>query len=161
MNLTNAAIAENQQEFHEYQAAIIGELDAKIKQEARQTRLQASFKAATSVGTAGDLTKGEAGQNLMKLMVLKADKVELDQVREVKANKVDLENMLELQNIVIKQFRQTVVLVVESINCITSQPNQSRLQVEKKIDGLLKQARLLTTWVFNVDPMKFMQSADA
>jgi len=58
-------------------------------------RLQLSYKAAND-GGGGDITKGEAGANLKKLLVLKADNIDLQRVFELKANKVDLENMLDV-----------------------------------------------------------------
>ena len=69
-------------------------MDTKINKQVKQVRLKASINGSGE-GT-GDVTKGEAGANLKKLLLMKADKVDLDRAFELKANKVDLANLLDI-----------------------------------------------------------------
>ena len=50
---------------------------------------------------------------------MKADKTDLERVLEIKSNKADLENTLEIQSIMTKQFKQVIVLMLETIHLQT------------------------------------------
>ena len=47
----------------------------------------------------------------------KADKEEIGKIVELKSNKIDLENLTNVQGIMIKQFKHILVLFVESVKC--------------------------------------------
>ena len=47
---------------------------------------------------------------------MKADKSDLDKIYDVKCNKIDFENCLDIQNIMSKQFKHIVVLFIEMMN---------------------------------------------
>ena len=40
--------------------------------------------------------KGESGSNLKKMLLMKAEKVDIDNLTSLKANKVDVENLSEV-----------------------------------------------------------------
>lgn len=92
---------------------------------------------------------------------MKADKSDLERVCEVKCNKIDFENVLDIQNIMCKQFKHILVLFIEMLNCETSKVHDTRQGQEKKMQNLTKQLQSFTNWVMNFEPVNFMNSADA
>ena len=57
---------------------------------------------------------------------MKADKSELDKLYEQKTNKIDFENILDIQEIMSKQFKHIVVLFIEMLNCYNVKLNESK-----------------------------------
>jgi hypothetical protein len=43
-----------------------------------------------------DILANENGAQIKKMMVMKADKVDIEKIYEIKSNKVDTDNMLEV-----------------------------------------------------------------
>ena len=43
-----------------------------------------------------DILANEGGQAIKKMMVMKADKIDIEKIYEIKSNKVDTDNMLEV-----------------------------------------------------------------
>lgn len=60
------------------------------------------------------------------MMQMKADKNDLERVCELKCNKIDFENILDIQNIMCKQFKHILVLFIEMLNCETSKVHDTR-----------------------------------
>ena len=98
---------------------------------------------------------------LKTMMQMKADKNDLERVCELKCNKIDFENILDIQNIMCKQFKHILVLFFEMLNCETSKVHDTRQGQEKKLRNLTKQLHSFTNWVMNFEPVNFMNSADA
>lgn len=57
---------------------------------------------------------------------MKADKNDLEKVFELKCNKIDFENVLDIQNIMCKQFKHILVLFIEIVNCETTKAHDTR-----------------------------------
>jgi hypothetical protein len=72
----------------------------------------------------------EAMQNMKRLMALKADKTEIERLYELKSNKVDQENILDVQTIMSKQFKHVLVLFIEIINCQTMKAKETKNGLE-------------------------------
>jgi hypothetical protein len=53
---------------------------------------------------------------MKKLMIMKADKIDIEKIYEIKSNKCDTDNMLEVQQLMSKQFKHILVLFIELIN---------------------------------------------
>lgn len=64
---------------------------------------------------------------------MKADKADLEKVFELKSNKIDFENILDVQNIMSKQFKHILVLFIEIVNYETSKVHNTRQGQEKRI----------------------------
>lgn len=47
---------------------------------------------------------------------MKADKVDIEKLFEIKSNKIDTDNMLEVQDIMNKQFKHILILFIELLN---------------------------------------------
>ena len=50
----------------------------------------------------GDILSPDGGANIKKLMVMKADKIDIEKMYEIKSNKCDTDNMLEVQQLMSK-----------------------------------------------------------
>ena len=72
----------------------------------------------------------EVMQNMKRLMALKADKTEIERLYELKSNKVDQENILDVQTIMSKQFKHVLVLFIEIINCQTMKAKETKNGLE-------------------------------
>lgn len=92
---------------------------------------------------------------------MKADRIDLERVFELKSNKIDLENILDVQSIVTKQFKQILVLLIECVNCQANRSNDTKQALEVRNKQLIRQVKLLSNWVMNFDPIDYMNSADA
>ena len=47
---------------------------------------------------------------------MKADKIDIEKLYEIKSNKLDTDNMLEVQQIMSKQFKHILILFIEVVN---------------------------------------------
>lgn len=47
---------------------------------------------------------------------MKADKIDIEKLYEIKSNKIDTDNMLEVQQIMSKQFKHILILFIEVVN---------------------------------------------
>lgn len=104
----------------------------------------------------------EQGLENMKVMLTgKADREEMERNLAMKSNKIDFENMLDVQGVLVKQFQQMLVLFIEVVNCQVVKPNDTKSGIEKKVHSLIQQVTSLSHWVFNFDPLTFFNSSDA
>lgn len=117
---------EEQQQFQE---VMTNQLDEKVKNTMRKERNKAQAQEAKNNHAA----TAEGVAALRSLMQLKADKQDLDKVFALKMNKVDFENVLDIQSVMSKQFKHLLVLFIEIINCQVSKVNDTRISQEKKI----------------------------
>lgn len=102
------------------------------------TQVQSISKKEKQMGTravqqesanSGGLS-AEVMQNMKRLMALKADKTEIERLYELKSNKVDQENILDVQTIMSKQFKHVLVLFIEIINCQTMKAKETKNGLE-------------------------------
>ena len=92
---------------------------------------------------------------------MKADKKDLDRIYDVKCNKIEFENCLDIQNIMCKQFKHILVLFIEMMNFETGKIHSTKQGQEKKLKNLMFQIHSFTNWVMNFEPVNYMNSADA
>ena len=57
---------------------------------------------------------------------MKADKKDLDRLYDVKCNKIEFENCLDIQNIMCKQFKHILVLFIEMMNLETGKIHSTK-----------------------------------
>ena len=94
-----------------------------MKKEISKLKKQESSKIQ-KVDDAG--VSSESFEHIVKMLQTKADKSELERLYEVKSNKVDFENILDIQQIMSKHFKHVMVLLIEISNCQLAKPNETR-----------------------------------
>jgi hypothetical protein len=73
----------------------------------------------------GDVLASESSANLRKVLAMKADKVDLERLYELKSNKVDTDSMIGSQHTISKQFQHILVLFIEVISLLQTRPNDT------------------------------------
>jgi len=63
---------------------------------------------------------------------MKADKVDIEKLYEIKSNKLDTDNMLDVQTMMQKQFKHILILFIELINLQSLRANETRGSLEKR-----------------------------
>ena len=81
------------------------------------------------------MNEGEAG--LAKVLSLKADKNDLEKIHEIKTNKEDTENMMDLIVEMNQQIQHTVVLLNETLRLNLQKPSDTKLSKENRLHELL------------------------
>lgn len=94
-------------------------------------------------------------------MQMKADKSEIEKLYEVKTSKIEFENVLDIQQIMSKQFRHIVILFIEIVSCWTHKINDTKQSVQKRTQNLIRQLNSFSNWVMEFDPINCMNSSDA
>ena len=87
--------------------------------------------------------------------------MDIERLYELKSNKIDVENVLDVQTIMSKQFKHILVLFVEITNCQMLKANDTKQGLDTRLKNLIKQTGALSNWVLDFDPIDFMNSADA
>ena len=90
-----------------------------------------------SSGGPDHLASMEGIENIKKMMLMKADKAEVERLNHIKCNKVDSENILDIQSIMCKQFQHILVLFIEIVNCQAVKDNMPKQSIETKISNLV------------------------
>ena len=96
-----------------------------------------SQSAAKNFGIQTILNEGETG--LAKVLSLKADKNDLEKIHEIKTNKEDTENMMDLIVEMNQQIQHTVVLLNETLRLNLQKPSDTKLSKENRLHELLTQ----------------------
>lgn len=63
---------------------------------------------------------------LKNMLQMKADKIEIEKLYEVKTSKIEFENILDIQQVMSKQFRHIVILFIEIVSCWTHKINDTK-----------------------------------
>ena len=63
-----------------------------------------------------DVLASDGNQNIKKMLIMKADKVDIEKIYEIKSNKTDTDCMLDVQEIMHKQLKHMLILFVELVN---------------------------------------------
>ena len=79
-----------------------------------------------------DILATEGGSTMKKLLVMKADKVDIERIYEIKSNKTDTDNMLEVQAMMQKQMKHTLVLFLELVNLQSVRADDTRGSYETR-----------------------------
>lgn len=108
-----------------FEDAITKQVDDKIMEQIKIERRKGAQNAQKHSALNAAIHSEGLGQ-LKTMMQMKADKNDLERVCELKCNKIDFENVLDIQNIMCKQFKQILVLFIEMLNCETSKAHDTR-----------------------------------
>ena len=79
-----------------------------------------------------DILQSDAGSNVKKALMMKADKIDIEKIYEMKSNKVDTDNMLDCQELMCKYFKQILVLFIELVNNQMLRKSESKNSFEKR-----------------------------
>lgn len=63
---------------------------------------------------------------------MKADKMDIEKLYEIKSNKEDTENMLDCQELMFKYFKHILILFIELVNFSKTRANEPRQAMEKR-----------------------------
>ena len=99
--------------------------------------------------------EGEAG--LFKVLSLKADQNDLERLHEIKTNKVDTENMMDLIIEMNRLVQHIIVLLNETLKINLIKANDTRLAKENRSHELIIQAHALSQWAFKFDVKKRLE----
>jgi hypothetical protein len=70
-------------------------------------------------------------------MIMKADKVDIEKIYEIKSDKVETNNMLEVQQLMSKQFKHILVLFIELINLHAIKAGDTKSTIEMRQSSLI------------------------
>lgn len=132
-------------------------MDEKIAEQARRERNKHTLASqkASAISAADGLAA------LKSMLQMKADQSDLERLYEVKINRVDFENMLDVQGVMSKQLKHVMVLMIELIGCMQGKAQDTTQSRNKRIENLIKQVQSFTNWVLAFEPVEFMNAADA
>jgi hypothetical protein len=66
-----------------------------------------------------------ASENVKHLIGLKADQTEVEKLSAIKANKVDTDLCLKWLELIQKQMKQTLMLIIETLKCLVEQTDDN------------------------------------
>ena len=144
------------QEFDEMKE-IINELNEKIKFEiqsaVRKSSKTETMKITQMVQNMIPKSSGSQDTDVLKKQIdLKADKFDLNQIGNYKSNKVDTENNSKAIDIMHKQMRHLVIMMMENFRVQLETENLSTQTKINRMNVVLQQSLLLAKWVSKFDP---------
>ena len=101
------------------------------------------------------LNEGEDG--LLKVLSLKADQNDLEKLHEMKSNKVDTENLIDLILEMNRILQHIIVLQNETLRVNLIKANDTRLARENRSHELIIQAHALSQWALRFDVKKRLE----
>eukprot|EP00347_Sterkiella_histriomuscorum_P000145 403376999 len=105
-----------------------------------------------------NLSGGDGGgmgfnfDEIKNLINMKANTMELNQIMEMKTNKTDTEQLMSSQQILSRQLKHFVVMVMESIKLSINETMDTKMQVENKKKFIFNQLKALAKWILRFDP---------
>lgn len=98
-------------------------IDKKFKREKMKHKVQSP---------PGDILTGDMSANLKRLLIMKADKMDIEKLYEIKSNKAETDNMIDVQTMMHKQFKHILVLFIELLNIQSVKSDDTRGVIEKR-----------------------------
>lgn len=89
---------------------------------------------------------------LKKLIDLKADKFSIIELNDLKSNKIDTENNMKAIDIIHKQIRHLVIMLMENFRVQVETETSSRNARINKMNVVLQQSLLLAKWIVKFNP---------
>ena len=144
------------QEFDEMKE-IINELNEKIKfgiqSAVRKSSKTETMKITQMVQNMIPKSSGSQDTDVLKKQIdLKADKFDLNQIGNYKSNKIDTENNSKAIDIMHKQMRHLVIMMMENFRVQLETENLSTQTKINRMNVVLQQSLLLAKWVSKFDP---------
>ena len=107
-------------------------------------------------GTGNDILATDAGRNLKKQLLMKADRLDIEKLFEIKSNISDTQNMIECQQVLTDHTKHVLVLFIEILNLQTIKAGDPVQQREKRAGQLIQQCKTLSNWIMTFDPKNFV-----
>ena len=108
-----------------------------------------------TMGMSTIMNEGENG--LLKVLSLKADANDLEKLHEIKTNKVDTENLIDLIIEMNRLVQHIIVLQNETLKVNLIKANDTRLAKENRSHELIIQAHALSQWALRFDVKKRLE----
>lgn len=99
----------------------------------------------------------EGGNGLLKVLSLKADQNDLEKLHEMKSNKEDTENLIDLIVEMNRLVQHVIVLQNETLKINLIKANDTRVARENRSHELLIQAHALSQWALRFDVKKRLE----
>ena len=96
------------QKIHEESLSLVEECKDQIDKKFKRERVRMGMQSPT-----GDILAAEHSANLRKMLVMKADKMDVERLYELKSNKLDTDTMINQQRTISKQFQHILSLFIE------------------------------------------------
>ena len=155
-------VKETNHRLDQFKQIVEEDFNEKMHQVLRKATIQQRAGGAGHTRTPTELLESMEGlENIKRMLSLKADKADLEKLDLMKCNKVDSENMLDIQSIMCRQFQHILVLFIEIINCQVKKESDTKQAGEARMQNLISQVRSLSNWVLHFNPVDYMNSADA
>lgn len=146
-------IKEGKEQFAEFKELISAEVYTAVKRSVIQEIKKYEYEKKKSqphvMGISNIMNEGEAG--LFKVLSLKADQNDLERLHEIKTNKVDTENMMDLIIEMNRLVQHIIVLLNETLKINLIKANDTRLAKENRSHELIIQAHALSQWALKFD----------
>lgn len=91
---------------------------------------------------------------------MKADKMDIEKIYDMKSNKKDTEIMLDCQQMICKYFKQLLVLFIEVVNFQVTKAGDTKQSIETRQAHLIAQVQNLASWVMRFDPKDFVRNSE-
>ena len=90
--------------------------------------------------------------NLRRMMEMKANKYDLDEWYEIKSNKVDTDNHLSAIEILHKQVKHLVFMIMENLRVQMEAEHSNKNTRINRLNNVLQQSFWLTKWIMKFNP---------
>ena len=112
-------------------------------------------------GMVADIMGVDPALQMKKALLMKADKIDIEKMYEIKSNKQDTENMLDCQQLMCKQFKHILVLFIELVNFSNNaRKNEPSQHIENRSQTLIKQVQSLASWVMKFNPKQYVRDTE-
>ena len=107
-----------------------------------------------------DILNSEKGAPIRKALLMKADRVDIERLNDLKSNKQDTDMMLSCQQMICKHFKQLLVLFIEVVNFQVAKANDTKQGIEARKAALISHIQNLAGWVMKFDPINFIKTME-
>lgn len=102
------------------------------------------------------MNEGENG--ILKVLSLKADQNDLEKLHELKTNKEDTENMMDLIIEMNRILQHVIVMLNETLKINLIKANDTRFAKENRCNELITQVHALSQWALKFDVKKRLET---
>jgi len=141
----------------EYMKTVISDLNEKITNEINSavrklTKHEMNKMMQTVKNMMPSGNRQEENTELKRMIDLKADKFEVIELRDLKTNKVDTENNMKAIDVIHKQIRHLIVMLMENFRVQVETENLTTQTKINRMNIVLQQSLLLAKWITKFDP---------
>lgn len=97
-------------------------------------------------------TGGNDSSELRSMIELKADRIEMNELLDAKGNKVDMVNNMKAVDIIHKQVRHLIILLMENFRVQVETENSNKQTRLNRMNIVLQQSLLLAKWITKFNP---------